>query len=42
MLYQLLDELGEAYRTTFILFEFEGLAGEQITKITTISRVWNT
>jgi RNA polymerase sigma-70 factor, ECF subfamily len=42
MLYQVLDELGEAYRTTFILFELEGLSGEQIARITgtQLSTVW--
>ena len=28
-LYRLLDELGETYRTTFILFELERLSGER-------------
>lgn len=42
VLYQLLDELSEAHRTTFILFELEGLSGEQIAKITgtQLSTVW--
>jgi RNA polymerase sigma-70 factor (ECF subfamily) len=41
-LYELLDELGEVYRTTFILFELEGLSGEQIAKITgtQVGTVW--
>jgi len=42
VLYQLLDELGEVYRTTFILFELEGLSGEQIAQITGVQpgTVW--
>jgi DNA-directed RNA polymerase specialized sigma24 family protein len=38
-LYRLLDEV---HRTTFILFELEGLPGEQIAAITAtpISTVW--
>jgi len=42
VLYQVLDGLGEAYRTTFILFELEGLSGEQIAAITgtQLSTVW--
>ena len=42
LLYRLLDELGEVHRTTFILFELEGLSGEQIAAITDtrISTVW--
>jgi len=32
--YRILDGLGEAYRTTFILFELEGLSGERIAEIT--------
>jgi RNA polymerase sigma-70 factor (ECF subfamily) len=42
VLYRLLDELGEAYRTTFILFELEGLSGERIAEITgtRLSTVW--
>jgi RNA polymerase sigma-70 factor, ECF subfamily len=42
ILYQLLDELSEAQRTTFILFEIEGLSGAQIAKITGtgINTVW--
>ncbi len=42
ILYQLLDELGEAYRTTFILFELEGISGERIAEITgtRVSTVW--
>ncbi len=42
LLYRILDELGEVYRTTFILFELEGLSGEQIAEITAtpIGTVW--
>lgn len=42
VLYQLLDQLSEPYRTTFILFELEGLSGEQIARITRTrtSTVW--
>jgi RNA polymerase sigma-70 factor (ECF subfamily) len=42
VLYRLLDEVGEPYRTTFILFELEGLSGEQIAKITgaQLGTVW--
>ena len=42
LLYQILDELGQAERTAFILFEMEGLTGEQIAAITgaSISAVW--
>ena len=32
--YRVLDGLGEVYRTTFILFEMEGLSGERIAEIT--------
>ena len=41
-LYQLLDELSEAQRTTFILFEIEGLSGAQIAEITgtKVNAVW--
>jgi RNA polymerase sigma-70 factor (ECF subfamily) len=34
ILYRILDGLGESYRTTFILFELEGLSGERIAEIT--------
>ena len=42
LLYRLLDELDEVHRTTFILFEMEGLSGEEIAAITDtrISTVW--
>jgi RNA polymerase sigma-70 factor, ECF subfamily len=41
-LYRLLDELSEDQRTTFILFELEGLSGEQIAEITgaSVGSVW--
>ena len=40
--YRVLDGLGEAYRTTFILFELEGLSGERIAEITGVrpGTVW--
>jgi RNA polymerase sigma-70 factor (ECF subfamily) len=34
LLYRILDGLGETHRTTFILFELEGLSGERIAEIT--------
>ena len=42
ILYQLLDELGEEQRTTFILSVLEGLSGEQIAAITgaNVGTVW--
>ena len=42
LLYRLLDELGGVYRTTFILFELEGLPGDQIAAITgvPVTTVW--
>ncbi|HEY0714701.1 MAG TPA: sigma-70 family RNA polymerase sigma factor [Polyangia bacterium] len=42
VLYQLLDGLGEKYRTVLILFELEGLSGEQVAAITgcTLTNVW--
>lgn len=42
LFYQLLDELSESQRTTFILFEVEGLSGAQIAEITgtKINAVW--
>ena len=41
-LYRILDELGEDYRTTFILFELEGLSGERVAEITgaRLGTVW--
>jgi RNA polymerase sigma-70 factor, ECF subfamily len=41
-LYQLLDELSEDQRTAFILFELEGLSGNQIAAITgtNVATVW--
>jgi RNA polymerase sigma-70 factor (ECF subfamily) len=40
--YRVLDGLGEAYRTTFILFEMEGLPGERIAELTGVrpGTVW--
>jgi RNA polymerase sigma-70 factor (ECF subfamily) len=40
--YRFLEGLGEAYRTTFILFELEGLSGERIAEITgaRLGTVW--
>jgi RNA polymerase sigma-70 factor (ECF subfamily) len=42
LLYRLLDEVAESQRTTFILFELEGLSGEEVAKITgaSINAVW--
>jgi len=42
LLYQLLDEMPESQRTTFILFELEGLSGEEVAKITgaSVGTVW--
>jgi RNA polymerase sigma-70 factor (ECF subfamily) len=42
LLYQVLDGLGDVYRTTFILFELEGLSGERIAEITgtRVGTVW--
>jgi RNA polymerase sigma-70 factor, ECF subfamily len=42
LLYSLLDELREDLRTTFILFELEGLSGNQIAEITgtNLTTVW--
>jgi RNA polymerase sigma-70 factor (ECF subfamily) len=34
LLYQILDGLDEAYRTTFILFELEGLSGQRVAELT--------
>jgi len=41
-LYRILDGLGEKYRTVIILFELEGLSGEEIAKLTgtSLSNVW--
>jgi RNA polymerase sigma-70 factor (ECF subfamily) len=40
--YRILDGLDDAYRTTFILFELEGLSGERIAEITgaRLGTVW--
>ncbi len=42
VLYDLLDEIGEANRTAFIMFELEGLSGEQIAQLTgtSVGTVW--
>jgi RNA polymerase sigma-70 factor (ECF subfamily) len=42
LFYRILDGLSEAHRTTFILFEVEGLSGEQIAEITgaRLGTVW--
>ena len=42
LLYQWLDELSESQRTTFILFELEGLSGEEVAKVTgaSVATVW--
>ena len=41
-LYRLLDGIGEKYRTVIVLFELEGLSGEEIARLTdaTIGNVW--
>jgi RNA polymerase sigma-70 factor (ECF subfamily) len=42
LFYRVLEGLGEAYRTTFILFEVEGLSGERIAELTgtRLGTVW--
>lgn len=42
IVYQVLDQLDEKYRTALILFELEGLSGQQIAEVTKTSRanVW--
>lgn len=42
LVYQVLDQLDEKYRTALILFELEGLSGQQIAEVTKTSRsnVW--
>jgi RNA polymerase sigma-70 factor, ECF subfamily len=42
LLYRILDGIGEKYRTVIILFELEGLSGEEIAKLTktSLSNVW--
>jgi len=42
LLYRVLDGLAEVYRTTFILFELEGLSGEEIAALTgtRLATVW--
>jgi RNA polymerase sigma-70 factor (ECF subfamily) len=41
-LYKILDDIGEKYRTVIILFELEGLSGEQIAALTgtSLANVW--
>jgi RNA polymerase sigma-70 factor (ECF subfamily) len=41
-LYQILEGIGEKYRTVIILFELEGLSGEQIAALTgtSLANVW--
>ena len=41
-LYRVLNDMGEGYRTAFILFELEGLSGERIAEITgtRVGTVW--
>ena len=42
LLYRLLDEMAESQRTTFILFELEGLSGEEVARVTgaSVNTVW--
>jgi RNA polymerase sigma-70 factor, ECF subfamily len=42
VVYQVLDQLDEKYRTALILFEMEGLTGQQIAEVTktSLSNVW--
>jgi RNA polymerase sigma-70 factor, ECF subfamily len=42
LLYRILDGIGEKYRTVIILFELEGLGGEEIAELTktSLSNVW--
>jgi RNA polymerase sigma-70 factor (ECF subfamily) len=42
MVYEILDQLDEKYRTALILFELEGLSGQEIAAVTRISQsnVW--
>jgi RNA polymerase sigma-70 factor (ECF subfamily) len=41
-LYEILDGIGEKYRTVIVLFELEGLSGEQIAALTgtSLANVW--
>jgi RNA polymerase sigma-70 factor (ECF subfamily) len=41
-LYDALDQLSDSYRTTLILYEIEGLSGEEVAELTGIrlSTVW--
>jgi RNA polymerase sigma-70 factor (ECF subfamily) len=42
LLYRILDGIGEKYRTVIVLFELEGLSGEEIAALTgtSLSNVW--
>jgi RNA polymerase sigma-70 factor (ECF subfamily) len=42
IVYQILDQLDEKYRTTLILFELEGLTGQEVAEVTktSLSNVW--
>jgi RNA polymerase sigma-70 factor (ECF subfamily) len=42
IVYQVLDQLDEKYRTALILFELEGLSGEEVAAVTktSVSNVW--
>jgi RNA polymerase sigma-70 factor (ECF subfamily) len=42
IMYELLDQIGEKNRTAFIMYELEGLSGEQIAELTgtSIATVW--
>jgi len=42
IVYQILDQLDEKYRTALILFELEGLSGEEVAAVTktSVSNVW--
>jgi RNA polymerase sigma-70 factor (ECF subfamily) len=42
IVYQILDQLDDKYRTTLILFELEGLSGQEVAEVTktSLSNVW--
>ncbi len=42
IVYQILDQLDEKYRTALILFELEGLSGQEVAEVTktSLSNVW--
>jgi RNA polymerase sigma-70 factor (ECF subfamily) len=42
LMYRVLDEIGEKNRAAFIMYEIEGLSGEQIAEVTgsSIGTVW--